>query len=90
LANLSQNPEGEKGRIIAHQWQTILDDYFAVGPRAFLTGILLWNEVSRQKNELEKLEIMPSPQEMLKQIHIPLLLNPEAIMWMSRALEIHS
>lgn len=89
LANLSQNPEGEKGRIIAQQWHAILDDYFAAGPRAFLTGILLWNDVSRQQNELEKLETMPSPQEMLKKIHIPLLLNPEAVTWVSRALELH-
>lgn len=89
LANLSQNPESEQGRIIANQWQSILDDYFSAGPRAFLTGILLWNDVSRQQNELEKLETMPSPQEMLKQVHIPLLLNPEAIVWISRALEVH-
>lgn len=89
LVNLNQNPEGEQGRLIAHQWQTLLDDHFSAGPRAFLTGILLWNDVSRQQNELEKYETMPSPQEMLQQIHTPLLLNPEAITWISRALEAH-
>lgn len=89
VANLKNNPEGEQGRIVAHQWQAILDDYFSAGPRAFLTGILLWNDASRQQNELEKLETMPAPQEMLKQIHIPLLLNPEAATWISRALEVH-
>lgn len=88
--SLSQNPEGEEGRIIAHDWQSILDDYFAAGPRGFLTGILLWSDASRQKNELEKLETMPAPQDMLKRIHIPLLLNPEAMAWINRALETHA
>ncbi len=89
VANLKNNPESEQGRTVAHQWQSILDDYFSAGPRAFLTGILLWNDVSQQQNKLEKLETMPSPQEMLKQIDIPLLLNPEAVTWISRALEVH-
>ena len=89
LANLNENPEGERGRLIAQQWQTILDDHFSAEPRAFLAGILFWNDVSRQQNELEKFATMPSPQEMLKQIHIPLLLNPEAVTWISRALEVH-
>jgi DNA-binding transcriptional MerR regulator len=89
VTNLSHNPEGQQGRTIAHQWQAILDDYFWAGPRAFLTGILLWNDVSRQQNELGKLESMLSPQEMLKKVHIPLLLNPEAITWITRALEVH-
>ena len=89
LENLSQNPEGEQGSIIAHQWQAILNDYFSAGPRAFLPGIIVWNDLSRQQNELEKLTTIPSPKDMLKQVHIPLLLNPEAVAWIGRALETH-
>lgn len=89
LTNLSTHPDGEEGRIIAYEWQAILNDYFAIAPRAFLTGMLLWGDSSRQENELKKLTALPTPQELLKQIHIPLLLNPEAVTWVIQALEIH-
>ncbi len=67
-----------------------MDRYFTMGSRSMLVGIMLWNDLARQEQELKELETLPPPQEMVKQYRIELLFNPEAVSWISRALEIHA
>lgn len=89
LKNLSSDPHGKIGKKIAEQWTGLIDEYYSMGSRALLTGLLLWQEAARQEYELKDLDTMPSPQEMIKQCHVKLLFNPEAMSWISQALEMY-
>ena len=90
MANLQQNPTGKAGKILAKEWRDLIESYFSTGPKDFLIGILLWQEVARQDQEIKELKTIPSPQEMIKPYHIKILFNPEASAWISQALESHS
>lgn len=90
LNNLNSNPEGEIGQKIVYEWTNLINDYFSTGSKLFLTGILLWQETARQSHEIKETVVPPSPQDMVKPYHIKLLFNPEAVSWISRALEIHA
>ncbi len=89
VENLTSDPEGKTGKRIANEWTGLIDDYFSIGSRSFLTGILLWNDLARQGQELKELKTVPTPKELVNQYHIKLLFNPEATSWISRALEAH-
>lgn len=89
VANLAADPKGTFGKELAQEWRTIIEDYFAAGSKEFLTGILLWQETARQNYEINELKKTPSPQEMIKQCHVKLFFNPEAIGWITQALESH-
>jgi len=89
VENLKSDPQGKIGKKIVDEWTRLIDEYFSMGSRSFLTGILLWQDVARQHHEFKGLKEMPSPQEMVKQLHIKLFFNPEAVSWISRALETH-
>lgn len=91
VENLKSDPEGKIGKKIADEWIRVIDEYLSMGgSRSFMTGIILWQDLARQHHELKGLKEMPSPQEMIKQIHIKLFFNPEATSWISRALEVHT
>jgi DNA-binding transcriptional MerR regulator len=88
LENLAEDPKGKAGKELAKEWRTIIDDYFSCGSKDFLNGILLWQETARQDKEMKELKEIPSPQEMMDKFHIKLLFNPNAVSWISTALEI--
>jgi DNA-binding transcriptional MerR regulator len=90
VENLKSDPEGKIGKKIADEWTKLIDNYFSMGSRALLTGIVLWQDVAKQQHELNGLKEMPSPQEMVKKLHIKLFFNPDALSWISRALEVHA
>lgn len=90
LANTKSDPEGKIGKKIAFEWTGLIDDYFSIGTKSFLTGIMLWSELTRQDKEMHDLKTLPSLQEMVQKNSVKLLFNPEAVSWISRALEIHA
>ena len=89
VANLASDPNGKVGKELAKEWRTILDDYFSVGSKDFLNGILLWQETARQDKEIKSLKTIPTAQEMMDRVHIKLLFNPDASSWISQALDTH-
>ena len=90
VENLKSDPEGKMGKNIAVEWTGLIDEYFSMGTRSFLTGIILWQDIARQNHDLKGVKEMMSPQEMVKKVHIKLFFNPEALSWISRALEVHA
>lgn len=88
--HLDDDPSSDEGRKLAHQWTNSIDEYFSVGSRVFLTGMLLWNDIARQHAMLEKEDMTMTPKEMADKYHTKLLFNPEASSWISQALEIHT
>jgi len=90
VENLQSDPEEKMGKKIAEEWTGLIDEYFSLSTRSLLTGILLWQDIARQNHEYKELKEMLSPQEMIKKVHIKLFFNPEALSWISRALEIHA
>lgn len=89
LENIHAEPEGKVGKQIAQEWTGLIDDYFSIGSPSFLQGVLIWNELARQKQILKDVKGLQSPQEMVKEYRIKLLYNPDATSWISRALEAH-
>jgi DNA-binding transcriptional MerR regulator len=90
INNLSSDPTGKVGQEIATEWEELVEEYLSVGPRTFLTGMLLWEDVARQTDDLKGLKQMPSPQEMSKKVRAKLWFNPEATAWISKALGAHT
>lgn len=90
VENVASDPAGNTGKKIADEWTGLIEDQLSLGNRAFMTGIILWQDIARQENELKSLKTPPSPQDMVKLCHIKLLFNPEAVSWISRALEVHT
>lgn len=88
--NIQSDPKVAIGKKIAHEWIELIDEYYSIGSRSFLIGIMLWNDLAKQKNELKESKTLPSPQEMVKRYQIKLLFNPEATSWISEALEAHN
>lgn len=86
LDNLSNDPEGPKGETVARAWEKVLDEMLEAGPKSFLIGLMLWNDLSRQQHQLKDKTEMPSPQEMAKDFHVKLFVNPEACQWATKAL----
>jgi len=87
VASLGTDPHGKVGKKIAKQWRDLIDDYFSMGSPELLTGLLLWQELARQKVELDKAKEFPAPQELAKGIFAKIYFNPEAMAWMSQAIE---
>ncbi|MCH9757127.1 MAG: MerR family transcriptional regulator [Gammaproteobacteria bacterium] len=90
INHLSSDPIGKVGQEIATEWEELVEEYLSVGPRTFLTGMLLWEDVARQTDDLKGLKQMPSPQEMSEKVRAKLWFNPEATAWISKALEVHT
>jgi len=90
VENLKSNPKGKIGKKVADKWTGQIDEYLSMGSRSLLTGIILWQDLARQSHELKGLKEMLSPQEMVKKVHIKLFFNPEALSWISKALEAHA
>ena len=90
VAHVETPPEGEIGKVLAKEWRDLTDDYFSVGSRDFLIGLILWQDLARQEHEARELKSTPSIQDMLKECHCQLLFNPKASVWISNALDFHS
>lgn len=91
VENLKSDPRGKIGKKIVDEWIRLINEYFSMGSRVFLTGILLWQDTAKQHHEFKGLKKMLSPQEILKQqVHVKLFFNPEAVSWISQALEAHA
>lgn len=89
-ANCKSDPKGSKAKKLATEWNELIKDFYSVGPQTLLLGITIWQELARQQHELQDLKVMPTPQEMIKPYHIKLLFDPEALSWISIAIEVHS
>lgn len=87
--NVESDPSGKIGKKIASEWIALTDDFLSVGCQPMMIGLMIWQELARQNYELKENSTMPSPQEMTKKFHIPLIFNPEAASWISKALEAH-
>lgn len=90
IENMDSDPKGKAGKKMAGEWTGLIDEHFALGSRALSTGLILWQEFARQDHELKSYKKAPTPQEMVKQCHIKIIFNPEALSWINRALAIHS
>ncbi len=64
--------------------------YIINGPPAFMTGLMIWQDLTKRQQELKILRKTPSPQKMVKKFQVKSLFNPEASAWISQALETHS
>ncbi|MBA3535903.1 MAG: MerR family transcriptional regulator [Tatlockia sp.] len=90
LENLKADPKGKVGEKIAAEWTGLLDLYFSMGSRALITGVIVWQDLAKQEHELKELKNMPTPQDLVKRLHLKLFFNPEAVSWISQALETHA
>lgn len=89
IANLKNDPHGKAGKIVADEWRNLVNQHLCVPPQELAVGIMLWQEIARQKTELADAKAMPSPQEMADKIHAKLLFNPEALRFVESALLAH-
>jgi hypothetical protein len=94
IENLKSDSKGKIGKKIANKWTGLIDEFFSVGSKPLAIGMILWQETSRQNQELDKelkRKSVPTPQELVKKVaHVKLLFNPEALSWISQALEFHA
>lgn len=90
VQNLQADPAGKEGAELAKVWCSIIDEMTALGSRDFIIGLMLWQDLARQDNEIRTMKTLPTAQEMIKRYNVPLLFNPEAIVWISQAISIHS
>ncbi len=89
VANIKSDPEGKMGKKIAKEWTDLIEEFFSAGNKSYHIGLILWQEIARQEHEIKTTKQDFSPQALAKQCHIKLLFNPEAVQWISRALEVH-
>jgi hypothetical protein len=87
LENLKSDPTGKIGKQIASDWKKLTDEYFSMGPRSLFMGIMVWQEMARQEYELKDKKTMLKPQELVKEWNIKMIFNPEAMSWVTQALE---
>lgn len=87
LENLKSDPKGKIGKQIASDWKKLTDEYFSMGPRSLFMGIMVWQEMARQEYELKEIKTMLKPQDLVKEWNIKLIFNPEAMGWITQALE---
>lgn len=50
-------------------------------------GIMVWQEMARQEYELKEVKTVLNPQDLVKEWNIKLIFNPEAMSWVTQALE---
>lgn len=90
LINLQNNPQGKDGEELAQEWRYLIEDYFSSGSKEFMTGLLLWQEFARQNDKVKSMQEPAKVEDMIKEIHIKILFNPEASSWIVQALDFHS
>ncbi|GEM_PF-1259033 len=94
VENVKSDPQGKVGKKVAEQWTGLIDDHFSSVCRPLAIGMILWQEIAKQDDELTKestgSKAMPSVQELAKRMHVKLMFNPEAISWISQALTTHA
>ncbi len=54
VANLASDPDGNNGKKIADEWTALIDEYFLMGSRSFITGIMLWQDIAKQEHDLNR------------------------------------
>lgn len=86
LDNVQEDPESLIGKKVANAWDDVLNQMLEAGPKSFLMGSMIWNDLCKQQHQLKDKTEMPSPQEMAKDLHVPLFFNPEACQWITKAL----
>ncbi len=88
--NISSDPAGKVGQKVAKEWEELVEEHLSLGPRSFIAGLMFWEDVARQADDLKGLKQMPPLQEMSKKIRSKLLFNPEATAWITKALEVYA
>lgn len=90
VAHKQEKPEGKAGKTLAHAWRVLMTEYCSAGSKDFAMGILLWQELARQDDEIKKLKTLPTAQEMIQRCHIKILFDPDASAWIIQALDYHA
>jgi len=91
--HVTSDPTGTTGKKIAAAWRNLIDEQFlgtspvsGTSP-SLAMGTILWQEIARQKTEITELKTVPSTQEQIKKIQVPLFFDPEALEWIETALD---
>lgn len=87
LENLKSDPKGKIGKEIAANWNELINGFFMGPPKSLMIGVMAWQEMSRQQHELKDVKKALAPHDLVKEWHVKLLFNPEAMAWMTQALE---
>ena len=87
--NLNADPEGNVGKQIVNEWRELVKEAFIGTPPDLAIGIMLWQEMARQKTAIDKQKTAPTIKEQVNSIHVKLLFNPEALSWIEKAMIAH-
>ena len=88
--NLNTDPKSSMGKKIAQRWRELVNEQFIGTPPELAIGAMIWQETAQQMDELQKHPAPLSVQEQVKQVHVELFFNPEALSWIEEALSIKS
>jgi len=58
-------------------------------PHDFAVGTMLWQNLSEQKIKVDKQRTPQTAAQMVEDIQVPLMLDPEALSWIEKALRKH-
>ena len=89
IGNLNHNPNGTQGKIIVERWRELIDTILSTSPRDLAIGTMLWQVLGQQKSELIEAKSPPSPQDLIKKVHVKLVFNPAAMKWIEEAFLAH-
>ncbi len=87
--NISADPTGSKGKKVAAQWNSIINEIFIGTNPHLAVGIMVWQESGRHKDEINQQKALPAINDEVKKIHAEICFDPEALNWIERALEAH-
>lgn len=89
LKNLKADPAGAEGKKVAQEWRNLITEQLVGTSPDLVIGTMLWQDMARQKSELEEQKTLSTAQDMVKKIHVELFFNPEALSWIEVALNSH-
>lgn len=87
--NLGADPHGSSGKKVAQAWRGLLAEQCVGTSPDLVLGTMMWQDMARRKAELPEKATGSSAQELMKNIHIDLLLDADALNWVEVALSSH-
>jgi DNA-binding transcriptional MerR regulator len=90
--NLNKDPESNIGKEITEEWRSIVEGSTSGDSPLFHMGAHIWSEQIRDEVDLKKFKSTPSRQDLTKfreKERIKLFKNPDALIWIKRALSKH-
>lgn len=79
IESLNLDPTGPAGKSLAKDWRELIDLHLCVPPKDLAVGIMLWQEIARQKDEHKNMKAMPAPKEIAEKVHAKILFHPDAL-----------